>query len=321
MLVGTLAGLAAGALWGLIFIAPLAVAPYSGVDLAIGRYLVFAATSILVFAAIPASRAAGLSIRDALTGVALGMIGYGAYYGCLVVAVTHAGPQVSALVIGMLPVLLAVIGNLGLGRMPWRSLAVPLVLMSLGLLLVHGHALVNAETAQARGEIVFGILAALGSVGCWVFFSVLNARVLARLPGMNTLAWTSLHGLGAGAGILLFAALAFPFGLVTLPALGWDWPEIRPLLVWALCTGFFGSWIASYLWVVATKRLPLVISGQLFVGEPAFGMIYGFIWEGRWPTPPEAVGAACLFGGVMLGIAAFGRHRRAATERNLQAAL
>lgn len=311
MLPGLLAGLATGALWGLIFVAPLAVAPYGGVDLAVARYLIFAATSLLVFALVPASRTGRLSLRDVLTGIGIGTIGYGAFYGFLVVAVLQAGPQVAAMVIGLLPILLAIIGNFDGGRMPWRSLIGPIILIAIGLGCVHGSALLHAETSQQRGDIALGVLAALGSVACWICFSVLNARVLARVRDMNTLAWTSLHGIGAGIGILVFASMAARLGMIRLTEIGFSWPDAQPLLVWAVITGLFGSWGASYLWVIATKRLPLVVSGQLFVGEPAFGMIYGFIWQQRWPSLSEALGGACLFGGVILGISLFGRRSRA----------
>jgi drug/metabolite transporter (DMT)-like permease len=308
MLPGVLAGLSAGALWGLIFIAPLAVAPYSGVDLAIGRYLVFAAVSLALFA-LPFSRGR-LSLAEIGTGIFLGILGYGVFYGFLVIAVAHAGPQISALVVGLLPILLAIAGNLDGGRLPWRSLAGPLALIAAGLACVHGWALLHAETPEARGEIAVGILAALGSVASWVGFGVINARALARRPDMNSLAWTGLHGLGAGIGILLFGAAVLPFGLVNLAELGWQWPQAKPLLLWSLAVGVFGSWVASYLWVIATKRLPLVLSGQLFVSEPAFGVLYGFLWQQRLPNWAEAAGILAIFGGVLLGISAFGRARK-----------
>lgn len=41
MLIGLLAGLMTGALWGLTFIAPRAVLPFSAFDLSVLRYLVF----------------------------------------------------------------------------------------------------------------------------------------------------------------------------------------------------------------------------------------------------------------------------------------
>jgi drug/metabolite transporter (DMT)-like permease len=312
MLAGIFAGLTAGALWGLIFIAPLGVAPYTGVDLAIGRYLVFALTSLFVFAAIRASRIK-LTLREFGTGIFLGMLGYGAFYGFLVIAVAHAGPQIAALVIGLLPILLAIAGNIDGGKqLPWKSLFAPILMIGAGLALVHGWALFDADTPQQRGQIAFGILAALGSVASWVGFGIINARALAKRPDMNTLTWTGLHGVGAGIGILLFGAAAVPFGLVRLHELGFVWPEAKPLLIWSLVVGFFGAWVASYLWVVATKRLPLVLSGQLFVAEPGFGVIYGFVWQQRLPNWAEAIGIIAVFGGVLIGIRAFGKARRTA---------
>lgn len=312
MFAGIAAGLAAGALWGLIFIAPLGVAPYAGIDLAIGRYLVFALTSLFVFAAIRASRMR-LTLREFGTGIFLGMLGYGAFYGFLVIAVAHAGPQISALVIGLLPILLAVAGNIDGGKqLPWRSLFAPILMIGAGLALVHGWALFEADSPQQRSDIAFGIFAALGSVASWVGFGIINARALARRPDMSTLTWTGLHGVGAGIGILLFGAAAMPFGLVRLHELGFLWPEAKPLVVWSLVVGFFGAWVASYLWVVATKRLPLVLSGQLFVAEPGFGVIYGFLWQQRLPNWSEAIGIIAVFGGVLIGIRAFGKARRTA---------
>jgi drug/metabolite transporter (DMT)-like permease len=312
MLAGIFAGLAAGALWGLIFIAPLGVAPYAGVDLAIGRYLVFAVTSLLIFALIRASRTR-LTLREFGTGIFLGMLGYGSFYGFLVIAVAHAGPQISALVIGLLPILLAIAGNIDGGKqLPWKSLSAPILMIGAGLALVHGWALLDADTPQQRSQIALGIFAALGSVASWVGFGIINARALAKRPDMNTLTWTGLHGVGAGIGILLFGAAAIPFGLVRLHDIGFLWPDAKPLVVWSLVVGFFGAWVASYLWVVATKRLPLVLSGQLFVAEPGFGVIYGFLWQQRLPNWAEAVGISAVFGGVLIGIAAFGRARRAA---------
>src|SRR5690606_7812732 len=143
---------------------------------------------------------------------------------------------------------------------------------------------------------------------------VLNARAIKARPGLNTMGWTGLQGIGAGIGIILFGAAAWPFGIVHLPELGLAWPQAKNLLFWAALTGILGGWVATFLWTVASQRLPLVLSGQLYVSEPAFGVIYGFLWEGRWPEWPEAAGILAVFGGVLLGIAAFGRSRKAKAE-------
>jgi len=45
---GVLAGLGAGALWGLVFVAPRMVQGYSSVDLAAGRFVAYGAVSALL---------------------------------------------------------------------------------------------------------------------------------------------------------------------------------------------------------------------------------------------------------------------------------
>lgn len=306
MLPGIFAALTTGALWGLIFIAPLGVAPYSGVDLAIMRYVMFAGASLAIFALVPVSRIRGLNFSILAKGIWLGFLGYSIFYGFLVIAVAHAGPQIAALVCGLLPILLAIFGNLN-GQLKWRALALPLVLIASGLLLVNVYALIGAPTPQARHEILIGVLAALCSVASWTAYGVLNARYVARMPGVNSMGWAGLQGIGAGIGIVLFGMAAWPFGLVHIPALGLAWPEAKNLLIWAGLTGLLGGWFATYCWIFATKRLPLVLSGQLYVSEPAFGVIYGFLWEGRLPSLPEVIGITAVFGGVLFGIAAVAR--------------
>ncbi len=51
MLTGILAGLAAGALWGLVFVAPRMVAGFVGIDLTAGRFVVHGVVSVVVLAA------------------------------------------------------------------------------------------------------------------------------------------------------------------------------------------------------------------------------------------------------------------------------
>ncbi|MCE3273346.1 MAG: protein of unknown function transrane, partial [Ramlibacter sp.] len=45
MLTGVLAGLAAGALWGLVFVAPRMAQGYGAVDVAAGRFVVYGLVS------------------------------------------------------------------------------------------------------------------------------------------------------------------------------------------------------------------------------------------------------------------------------------
>lgn len=106
-----------------------------------------------------------------------------------------------------------------------------------------------------------------------------------------------VQGLGAGIGGLALLPLASN----PLPAGGH--PGV--FLAWALLMGLAGSWLATWFWSIASARLPLALAAQLIVAETVFGLIFGFVFAGRWPSAIEAGGALLQIAGVMLTIRAF----------------
>ncbi|MEH3147087.1 MAG: hypothetical protein PGN34_17450 [Methylobacterium frigidaeris] len=55
-------------------------------------------------------------------------------------------------------------------------------------------------------------------------------------------------------------------------------------------------------------RLPLALAAQLIVAETVFGLVYGFLFEGRWPTGAEAAGCALQLGGAAAATLLFTRN-------------
>ena len=53
---GVVAGLLAGALWGLVFVAPRMTPGLSSLDLAAGRFLAYGLVSLVILAALPRRR-------------------------------------------------------------------------------------------------------------------------------------------------------------------------------------------------------------------------------------------------------------------------
>lgn len=78
-------------------------------------------------------------------------------------------------------------------------------------------------------------------------------------------------------------------------------------VAWALVMGLAGSWFATWCWVIASRRLPMVLSAQLIVAETIFGLGCGFMFEERFPSPGEVIGATLQFAGVCSAIAVFGK--------------
>ena len=306
MLTGILAGLAAGALWGAVFIAPKAVLPFTEMDLAIGRYGAFALCSALLMAH-PRFRPGRITWPLAAQALVLGMSGYVLYYLAAAYAVRWSGPAVPPLIIGALPVVLAIIGNWQEGNVRWRSLALPLVLISAGLFIVDIAARGQAPTQAARDAILWGIIASFAALAIWIAYALINARAMRAAHPPSSLAWTGLQGLGAGLAVLPLIPLAAFTGATSVGAVPLGSPEGLKFIAWCLALGAGASWLATWFWSIASKRLPLALSAQLIIAETLFGLSYGYLWEARWPASLEWAGAGLLILGVVIGVAVFSR--------------
>jgi drug/metabolite transporter (DMT)-like permease len=74
-----------------------------------------------------------------------------------------------------------------------------------------------------------------------------------------------------------------------------DWPWF-----WMVCTAVAlgASLIGNNLWNIASRRLPLTLSGQMIVFETLFALAYGFVLDDRWPRPLEIAAIVLLMAGV-----------------------
>jgi drug/metabolite transporter (DMT)-like permease len=307
MLIGLLAGLTAGAFWGLTFVAPRAVQPYSEVDLAVLRYLAFGLISVVLMVLSPRFRAGRIKPRQAGLALFLGLTGYVIYYVFVAFSVRLSGPAIAPLVIGALPVLLAVYGNWREPAVRWRLLALPLGLITAGLALINIGTVAVTPDAGQRADVVLGFVLALGALVVWFSYGVMNAQALRAPDAPAALPWTALQGIGAMVGVLPLMILAPLMGWSEVPSRGLAGADGTRLVAWAVLTGMFGSWIAQYLWTLASQRLPLALAAQLIVSETIFALIYGFAYEARPPALHEVAGGVLLLGGVFIGVRLFAR--------------
>ncbi len=58
------------------------------------------------------------------------------------------------------------------------------------------------------------------------------------------------------------------------------------------------SVIGNHLWNVASRRVPVTLSGQLILFETLFALLYGFIYKQQLPRPLEAAAIVLLIAGV-----------------------
>ncbi|MDT3671991.1 MAG: DMT family transporter [Aromatoleum sp.] len=316
MLAGLLAALGAGLLWGLVFVVPLMLAEYPGVVLAFGRYVAFGVLAVGL-AWVDRAALARLTRADWIEAAKLALVGNLIYYSTLASAIQLAGAPVPTLMIGTLPVVIAVTANLldrrvgGDEGVPWRRLAAPLVVIAAGLAAVQFGPAHVESVPDASGGVRYaaGLALALVAVASWTWYPIRNGRWLrARSPGLARV-WATAQGLvtlplalAAAAGFALWDFAAAP------PGAGFDWPfGPRPLAFVGLmlATGLAASWLGTLLWNRASQALPAAFVGQLIVFETLAALAYAFLWYRRWPTLAEAAGIALLVAGVLLGVRAF----------------
>lgn len=316
MLAGLSAALGAGLLWGLVFLTPLVLHDYPGFMLAVGRYLAFGVLAVGL-AWFDRSALAQLDRADWIEAAKLALIGNLLYYAALASAIQLAGAPVPTLIIGTLPVVIAVSANLldrrrgsGEDSAPWIRLALPLALILAGLLVVHADAGTHAATATA-GDYLLGLAFALCALACWTWYPIRNSRWLrARGPGLAR-AWATAQGL-ATLPVAIIAGLGYGLwdGMAASGGAGFEWPlGPRPLLFVLMCLllGLAASWLGTLLWNQASHLLPAALVGQLIVFETLAALLYAFIWYGRWPALAEAAGIVLLTLGVIGGVSVFRR--------------
>lgn len=306
MLIGIFAALLAAFVWSLNFIVPFVIGPFSVFDFAFVRFIAAGLISAaFLFSKKDALRS--LTLGDWLLTVCLGLIGYLGYFLALVGAAFYAGPVIAPAILGLVPIVLGIAGNLTQRTVPWRALGLPLGLAAAGLLLVHMHSSDDAGSARSVPE---GVALAVAAVALWTWFGLLNQSTLARRPAMEASVWTALIMIGAGIGMLAFTPVGLYLALFKTPQLGFGWAVAAPLYTWGLTLGISASIGGALAWTVAAQRIPVTLAAQLVVMEAVFGAIVGLIVHKRWPTPTEVAGMTVLVAGVVIGVRAFDKRLR-----------
>ncbi|MBP8271424.1 MAG: DMT family transporter [Sphaerotilus sp.] len=309
MALGVAFALLAGLVWGLVFVAPLLLPEYSAALLTCGRYLAFGLVA-LPLGWFDRARLREFAASDWLEALKLSAIGNILYYLCLAAAIQRAGGPLPTMVIGTLPVVIAVSANLRNaqrdGRLPWLKLLPSLVLIATGIACVNQVELQHLR-AQADFDLVrygTGLLLAIGAVVCWTWYPMRNADWLRAHADRSPRTWATAQGLmtlplavlGYGA-LWLWSAfgsdpgLSMPFG-----------PTPQRYVLLMLAVGLLASWIGTLCWNEASQRLPTAVAGQLIVFETLSALAYALLLRGQWPDPLTLVGIGMLASGVLLAV-------------------
>jgi drug/metabolite transporter (DMT)-like permease len=211
----------------------------------------------------------------------------------------------TSLIIGVLPISVTLMGHKDHGSVPLKQLMLPLLLVAAGIACINidvfTHDVGNGMPVNAK---LLGVLCATGALACWTWYSVDNARYLKRNPHFSSGEWSSLYGISSGLIALVIALVAFAIfhGEVTGAAAiasGRDW-TVFWIVNALLALG--ASVIGNHLWNVASRKVPLTLSGQLILFETLFALLYGFIYKQQLPRALEIAAVVLLIAGVMWSV-------------------
>lgn len=308
MVAGTLYALIAGLLWGIVFLSPQLLPDYPPALQSAGRYLTF---GLIAFALAWFDRHSlrQLGRRDWLAALELAAIGNLLYYLCLAAAIQRAGGPLAAMIIGTLPVVIAITANRRDarrdGRIAWGRLALPLLAILIGIACVNQAEWARVDAGVGSGEggagrYLGGVLLAIAAVACWTWYPLRNADWLRANPERSPRVWATAQGVATlPLALISYLGLLFWYGLTGSGVEAPAGPRPLVFLGWMVLLGFAASWLGTLCWNEASQRLPSVLAGQLIVFETLAALAYTFLHRREWPPLLTQVGILLLLVGVL----------------------
>ncbi|MGZ5276944.1 MAG: DMT family transporter [Caldimonas sp.] len=309
---GTLFALAAGLLWGLVFVGPLLLPEYPATLQSFGRYLAFGLIA-LPLAWFDRARLKQLARTDWIEAVKLALVGNIVYYLFLASAIQRAGGPLPTMIIGTLPVVIAITAKLRRAEpgaraetpLPWLLLLPSLLLIGLGIAFVNQVEVerLRADPRADLGGYAIGGLLAAGAVACWTWYPIRNAEWLRAHPGRSPRVWATAQGLAT----LPLALAGYAATWVGSAATGGSFampfgPRAADFLLLMFAIGLFASWLGTACWNEASQRLPPALAGQLIVFETLSALGYALLLRRGMPPPAMLVGVALLVAGVVWAV-------------------
>lgn len=300
---GVLCGIGAGALWGLVFLAPELARAFTPLQLTIGRYLAYGVIAAALLAPRWRSVVAHLGRREWLMLGLLALTGNTLYYILLSTAVQTGGIAMTSLVIGFLPVAVTIIGSRDHDATPLARL-IPSLMLCIAAAVCVGWQALAAPAPMSFNTRILAFVCAVGALVSWTAYAIWNARFLTRLDRVSSHDWSLLIGIVTGAQSLLLIPVVLLTESLSYPPAAW-----MQFAAVSIGVAVFASIVGNGLWNRMSRLLPLTLVGQMVLFETLFALLYAFGWEQRLPTPLECVAFVLI---VLSVITCLRAHRRPA---------
>ena len=304
MIKGIVFALGACFIWGLIFVVPQFMTGFTSIEVALGRYLLYGIISSLIFCKSKLQGTCRYPREIWIKALYFSLISTIGYYTCLVLALRYSTPAICALVLGISPIVIAFYGNWKQKETAFRSLAIPSILILLGLVIIN---IPHIEATDSISGYVLGLGCSFLALIAWSWYVVANARFLKHHPEVHSSDWSTLIGVVTLFWVFMFALFLSVFceNQLHMEKYITPSPELTRFLIGSAVLGLLCSWIGAFLWNRASVYLPVSLAGQLTIFETIFGVLFVYILERHVPPAIESMGILLLFIAIVYGIRGF----------------
>jgi drug/metabolite transporter (DMT)-like permease len=277
-LIGLLAGLAAAAIWGGMYVvskvALEVIPPFTLLTMRL-------ALGILALRLVIAFRPKANLTKTQIWQIFLvGVVGYGISLGFQFVGTKLSTASNGSLVTSATPAFILLFAPFLLGEKTTTRRIIALVISTLGVL-----AVIDPRNAELSPALFWGNMSLIAAALTWALYSVLVRKVTQSTDVITSTAIMLAGGLPSG---ILFSGWELKtqgMGVITPGIIGG-----------ILFLGIISTAIAMFLWNYAFAELPAAIASLTFFAQPIVGTILGALFLGEKITP------LFLFGGVLIGI-------------------
>lgn len=215
----------------------------------------------------------------------------------LIIGIKYVGPEIAIQIGGMIPVSVAILGNLILKEFPFTEILIPILISLTGLIFLNYFHLTTSNEFSVR--FVLGLVACLGALILWSLYGVYNADFLKKNQHIAASTWTNMLGI-----MTLLQVMTWGFlGIIFIPHTSSHLKELKDIVnlcLWTASLGIIASWLGTTAWNTGSKMLPITLAGQLIVIEPILGLFFVFLLKGELPNIFQFLGFSTCFLGIIL---------------------
>jgi len=301
MFKGIIFALAACFIWGMNYVIPQFLNGYSSIEIALWSYLFYGLFSLVIMMRERAKGFCRYPRAIWIKALYFSLVSTLVYYISLVLALRYSNPAITALIMGVSPIMIACYGGWKEKVMNLKAFIVPSILILIGIVIINVPHLHDNESPSDH---VLGLFFCCVALVTWSWYVVANSDFLKHNPKVSSSDWSTLIGVSTLFWVAFLTIIMSLFFADKMPLKKYVTfsTELVRFYGATLFLGLVCSWLAAFLWNRATYFLPVSLAGQLTIFETIFGMVFVYTLQFRLPPQTECIGIAFLLGAVAYGI-------------------